>query len=273
MSPSDRIAAKGGLDEAAGTRRETASICPDRKADNRRRFVITVTLVAVGVAVLALSPGVRNRAHGMLMRLRGRLTVEQRLALLDPGVRERLAVRCAAVGIAYPPTGVVLLGLKQERRLEVYARSGQGPHQLLLQHPVIAASGSLGPKLREGDRQVPEGIYRVVSLNPNSRFHLSVEIDYPNEFDRRVAAQEGRERLGGDIFIHGGSASIGCLAIGDPAIEEVFTLLADVGIGEAEVLISPLDLRVHPLPDGLGGGWRDELYESLRRRLDELPRP
>jgi len=238
---------------------------------SRGRWAIAGLLIIIGLAALALSPGVRSRAYGVLTRLRGRLTVEQRLAQLDPAVREKLVMLCNEVGITYPPTRVVLLGLKQERRVEVYAERPDGQMKLLMQHPVLGASGAIGPKLREGDRQVPEGVYRVVNLNPNSRYHLSVELDYPNEFDRRVAAEEARDRLGGDIFIHGGSASVGCLAIGDPAIEEIFALVADSGVGAVEVLLAPVDLRRHPVPDGLGGGWRDELYDLLGRRLDELP--
>jgi len=66
---------------------------------------------------------------------------------------------------------------------------------------ITAASGTAGPKLREGDRQVPEGIYRIVGLNPNSRYHLSMKLDYPNAFDRHQAARDGRARPGSDIFI------------------------------------------------------------------------
>jgi L,D-transpeptidase catalytic domain len=83
-------------------------------------------------------------------------------------------------------------------------------------YSVLVASGHNGPKLREGDRQVPEGFYRITSLNPNSSYHLSIKLNYPNAFDQQHADEEGRDRLGGDIFIHGKAASIGCLAMGRP---------------------------------------------------------
>jgi murein L,D-transpeptidase YafK len=71
------------------------------------------------------------------------------------------------------------------------------------------ASGKAGPKLREGDGQVPEGIYRIDGLNPNSSYHLSLKLNYPNDFDLEQARTEGRTELGGDIFIHGKAVSIG----------------------------------------------------------------
>jgi murein L,D-transpeptidase YafK len=109
--------------------------------------------------------------------------------------------------------------------------------------PILAASGLPGPKLRQGDGQVPEGIYAVPALNPNSRFHLSIMLDYPNAYDVAVAEAEGRTDLGGEIFIHGGAASIGCLAIGDDAIERLFVLVADVGIENVAVIVAPHDPR------------------------------
>ena len=71
-----------------------------------------------------------------------------------------------------------------------------------MEYPILAASGVLGPKLREGDKQVPEGIYGAEALNPNSKFHLSIRLNYPNTFDRRMAQSDGRTQLGGDIMIH-----------------------------------------------------------------------
>ena len=180
-----------------------------------------------------------------------------------------------AAGVAYPPGAVALVGLKQERRLEVYAGARGGELRFVHAYPVLAASGVPGPKLRSGDLQVPEGVYRIALLNPNSRFHLSLRVDYPNAFDRRNAAADGRTDLGGDIMIHGNAVSIGCLAIGDAAIEEVFVLAADVGPERVSVVLSPLDLRTSPLPAALAEAhpWADELYAAIRGALAALPSP
>src|SRR5690606_286785 len=133
---------------------------------------------------------------------------------------------------------------------------------------ILAASGGPGPKLEEGDRQVPEGIYRIASLNPNSAFHLSLALDYPNTFDRKMAQPDRRNRLGGDIMIHGNSVSTGCIAVGDSAIEELFTLVAQVGRPRVRVIVAPydpVDGRLTPLANA--PSWTGDLYLDIERHL------
>ncbi|WP_232455151.1 L,D-transpeptidase family protein [Oceanisphaera avium] len=101
--------------------------------------------------------------------------------------------------VSYPPKEVVLLATKEEKALELWARS-EGEFKFIRSYPISKASGVSGPKLKEGDRQVPEGMYRITHLNPNSQFHLSMRLDYPNSYDLMRAAKEGRRNLGG-IFI------------------------------------------------------------------------
>lgn len=164
----------------------------------------------------------------------------------------------------YPPREVVFLAMKEEAELEVWAR-GEGPFVQVKTYPIRKGSGRAGPKLREGDLQVPEGVYNVTYLNPNSSYHLSMKIDYPNEFDLRHARREGRDQPGGNIFIHGKAVSIGCLAMGDRAIEELFVLAADVGIENITVVIAPHDAREEPL-DATAEHlpvWADDLYETI----------
>ena len=142
-------------------------------------------------------------------------SVDDRLRQFGAIVRGRLEPDFKRAGISWPPASVALIGLKRERVLEVHAAGSDGKFRFILSYPILAASGTAGPKLREGDRQVPEGLYRIESLNPNSLFHLALRVNYPNEFDRSKAAAEGRSDPGCDIMIHGGAASIGCLAMGD----------------------------------------------------------
>ena len=86
-------------------------------------------------------------------------------------------------------------------------------------YPIQGASGDIGPKLIEGDRQVPEGLYEIIGFNPNSSYHISMQLNYPNDFDLKHASAEGRDHSGNNIFIHGKDESIGCLAMGDAAID------------------------------------------------------
>jgi hypothetical protein len=205
-----------------------------------------------------------------------RFSVEQRLERHGPQARARLRPYVSAAGSTYPPVKLVLLALKQERRLEVYVGDAGGHAKFLRSYPILAASGTLGPKLREGDLQVPEGVYAIELLNPNSRFHLSLRVNYPNQFDRQQAAAEGRTRLGGDIMIHGSNQSIGCIAIGDQAIEDLFVLAADVGLSKITVLISPLDFRNKDMHDSQLAQlptWLPGLYQDLAARLKGLPMP
>ena len=174
--------------------------------------------------------------------------------------------------ISYPPKEIVFVALKQEKKLELWARD-DGEFRFIREYFIMAASGDSGPKLKQGDRQVPEGVYRIVDLNPNSHYHLSMKLDYPNEFDRIHARREGRKEPGGDIYIHGKSASIGCLALGDASIEELFVLVAKVGIDKVKVVIAPHDPRVYPLnaySDQLPS-WTPELYSMITREIFALP--
>jgi hypothetical protein len=196
----------------------------------------------------------------------GGRTHEQVLADLRPRLRPGLQATAAAEVVAYPPAELVLVGLKHERVLEAWAASPRGFRRLRA-YPVQAASGGPGPKLREGDLQVPEGFYRLTLFNPNSSYHLSVRVDYPNAEDRRVARAEKRERLGGDIYIHGKAASIGCLALGDAAIEELYVLLADVGLKHARVVLAP---SADPRPAADAPAWLVERYTRLRAELGRV---
>jgi hypothetical protein len=111
---------------------------------------------------------------------------------------------------------------------------------------------------------VPEGVYRLTGFNPRSSYHLSMRVDYPNADDRAAARGEGRTNLGGDIFIHGKAVSIGCLALGDAAIEELYTLVADVGLARSRVLLAP---SATPQPSPGSAEWVGRLYERLRREM------
>ncbi len=202
-------------------------------------------------------------------------TVEDRIVEFGELVRQRLEPQFQAAGVAYPPAKVTFVGLKDERLLEVYAADAQGEFRFICSYPVLAASGVIGPKLREGDRQVPEGVYCLRELNPNSRFHLSLWIDYPSSFDRARALEEGREDPGGEIMIHGGAASRGCLAVGDPAAEDLFVLTALTGVENVAVVLAPVDFRTRSLdqmPEG-APPWLGGVYDEIKTELARYARP
>lgn len=128
-------------------------------------------------------------------------------------------------GLSYPPHQVFIRHFKLEQGLEVWARDqGSRGFTLLKAYPVCEPSGTLGPKRRQGDLQVPEGVYKVDRFNPRSRFHLSLGINYPNQSDRKLS-DPGHP--GGDIFIHGNCVTIGCIPIEDGPIEELYIMALD----------------------------------------------
>lgn len=168
------------------------------------------------------------------------------------------------------PRHVAFLIFKQEKCLQVWTKN-EGAWKFVKQYPVLAASGGPGPKLRAGDRQVPEGIYRVIALNPHSEFYLSMELNYPNKFDREHAHKSRRHDLGDDIFIHGGAKSIGCIAVGNPAIRELYGLVARVGIQHITVIIAPDDLRYKKPPvEKHEPRWVPTLYVKIKKALQKF---
>lgn len=202
-------------------------------------------------------------------------TVDDRVKEFGAVVTERLAPYFKAAGVPYPPSSVTLIGLKQERVLQVYAAGRDGKYRFIREYPILAASGNAGPKLCQGDGQVPEGFYKIDLLNPNSRFHLSMRVDYPNEFDRANAKLDGRANLGGDIMIHGNAVSIGCLAMGDQAAEDLFVLAALTGIKHTNVILAPMDFRtqVIPAPEPGSPEWLAPLYKEIKSKLGKYELP
>lgn len=189
-------------------------------------------------------------------------------------VERRIRPSFEAAGLPYPPLDLVYLAFKDTRKLEVYARaSSVADFVHVLDYAVQGASGRLGPKLMEGDHQVPEGLYAAEFLNPNSRFHVSIKLGYPNAFDRKMGEADGRANLGGDIMIHGGSASVGCLAMGDEAAEDLFVLAALVTKRNLKIVVSPTDFRLEgaKAPE-LDLPWAKDLYAALRAELSRYSR-
>lgn len=127
---------------------------------------------------------------------------------------------------------------KESRELEIWIQAKDSKFELLQIYPIHHYSGELGPKLKKGDRQAPEGFYYVTPrrMNPNSRFHLSFNLGYPNTYD------QAHGRTGSYLMVHGGRASIGCFAMTDARIEEIYTI-ADLALRNGQKYF-----RVHIFP-------------------------
>lgn len=201
-------------------------------------------------------------------------TLEERLEQLKQPVASRLEQKFRDAGIAYPPNQLAYVVFKDSKTLEVYAKGDDlNEWKFLHAYPILKTSGDLGPKLKEGDGQVPEGIYEASAFNPNSKFHVAIRINYPNAFDRLMAKKEGRRNLGGDIMIHGNEVSVGCLAMGDQVAEDLFVLSALVRNAFTKIIISPTDFRSQrPLSMPKQPKWVDDLYQEIQSHLMQFKR-
>jgi len=157
-------------------------------------------------------PWVLSRAdYSLKGRQRVKLATTNKLAVVKKLV--------ADAGLTWPPKRVFLRAFKKEKALEVWAsNSKKGAMTHLATYGICYASGAAGPKRREGDGQVPEGFYKLNYYNRNSSYFLSMRINYPNRRDRKL------KHTGSAIMIHGHCVSIGCLAMSDDRIQELWLL-------------------------------------------------
>ncbi len=230
----------------------------------RKYFLLFVFVV---VTLLGVYFFARGLWIPVTQKFLGKKTTDEVIQFYGKRVRAEITPYFLGAKIPYPPKKVTFLAMKEEKILEVWASNDGNDFTFIRSYDIQKLSGNEGPKLREGDRQVPEGIYKVVGLNPNSSYHLSMKLNYPNKFDLLHAKNEGRTQPGTNIFIHGKSVSIGCLAMGDKTIEELFVLSKDVGINNVEVVISPYDPRIKGLKYSRNTEpeWVNELYMNIEK--------
>jgi len=203
------------------------------------------------------------------MKIKGKRTHEQVIQTYQAKVVARLKPHFDKNQVQFPPKKICLIAIKDQKVLELWGFSS-GAWKRIVNYPVLAASGELGPKLREGDYQVPEGFYQIEYFNPNSSYHLSMKLNYPNEFDQRMARLDGRSEPGTDIFIHGKNLSVGCLALGDRTIEELYVLVHMVGKVNVEVIITP-SISDFKTPDG-SPDWFEILYAEINTKMRQFKR-
>lgn len=134
----------------------------------------------------------------------------------------RLQSELVKANFGFPLKDLLFIAYKEESILELWIKDGS-KYRLFKSYKICVKSGELGPKYKQGDKQVPEGFYFITIFNPESSFHLSLGLDYPNLADR---ARSSHKNLGGDIYIHGDCISIGCLPMTDKIIEEIYVLSA-----------------------------------------------
>ncbi|OOZ38474.1 hypothetical protein BOW53_15445 [Solemya pervernicosa gill symbiont] len=225
-------------------------------------------LISFAILSAFLAGSLTTYIHGrsfwapIYQKIVGKRSTADVITIYGDHARNRMRPFFEQANISYPPQSITFLAIKETEQLEIWAETNEGP-RFIRSYQIEAMSGEPGPKLKEGDRQVPEGVYLIEYLNPNSAYHLSMKLDYPNPFDLKHATAEGRTQPGSNIFIHGKAVSIGCLAMGDQTIEELFVLTSDIGKANIQIAIAPNDPRVSPLPTSVSLGWISELHSTL----------
>ncbi|SFO67718.1 L,D-transpeptidase catalytic domain [Chitinophaga sp. YR627] len=135
---------------------------------------------------------------------------------------EQLKEEFQKKGLTYPAKYIFIRSFKLDSELEIWVKNkASDTFRLFKSYRVCTLSGKMGPKRKEGDRQVPEGFYYINDFNPNSSYHLSLGLNYPNFADKILSDPK---KPGGEIYIHGSCLTIGCIPLTDDIIEEVYVM-------------------------------------------------
>jgi murein L,D-transpeptidase YafK len=225
-------------------------------AKRRRRRLSTLILLAVPVAAAGIFfalPATTRDAYLISLQRHYRVWLASSGQPL-PGTPdlERFPERLQAKGLALG-NPIMMRIFKREFELELFMLK-EGRYELFAVYPICKWSGRLGPKLVTGDRQAPEGFYSVdrTALNPNSRWHRSFNLGFPNAYDRALG------RSGSFLMVHGGCGSIGCYAMTNAVIDEIWTIVTrafDAGHKRFQVQVYPFRMTEENLRDYRNGPW------------------
>jgi murein L,D-transpeptidase YafK len=219
----------------------------------KRRLFLAFVLVFNVLGVLAQGDSDRNVEYTQAQSI-------PKIKDIFTRQEDSLKAQFQRKGLAWPARDIYIRSFKFDAQLEVWVRDRASmPYKFFKTYKVCATPGKLGPKRREGDKQVPEGFYYVNELNPNSNYHLALGINYPNVSDRILS---DLAKPGGDIYIHGDCVSVGCIAINDQQIEEVY-LLASVARDQGQEFIP-----VHIFPARFNN---NRAMEPLTKVVQENP--
>lgn len=156
------------------------------------------------------------------MRAKAQPSSRMRPIEMVPYAEDSLKRQFARQNLAWPPYSIFLRSFKYDQQMEVWVKNDSlKPYKLFKTYKICMQSGTTGPKRMEGDYQVPEGFYYINDFNPNSNYHLSLGINYPNASDRVLSDSI---RPGSAIYIHGSCVSVGCISIKNYDIEELFAI-------------------------------------------------
>lgn len=161
--------------------------------------------------------------------------------------------------LSYPPEEMVIRVFKAHNEFEIWVKNkNTDTFSFFKKYNICALSGVLGPKRWEGDRQVPEGYYFISDFNPKSDFYLSLMLSYPNYSDLILG---NKSNPGGNIYIHGGCVTIGCMPMTNEGIEEIYTLCLAARLnGQINIPVQVFPVRFNKTGlDFLGREYGDDI--------------
>ncbi len=179
------------------------------------------TVLSIWIIVVACLSGYTLLAQDDSASFRNAQFASSRVSESWKKYDDTLAKEFRKKNVAYPPKDIYLRAFKSQNEMELWARNAEGgEYKLIKTYHICAVPGRLGPKRIQGDRQVPEGYYFIDEFNNASDYYLSLLLNYPNYSDQLL----GSQKTGGDIYIHGGCVTVGCLPMTNPGIQEIYTV-------------------------------------------------
>jgi murein L,D-transpeptidase YafK len=199
------------------------------------------------------------------------LTVQQAIDKYGPEAKKRLLLHFQSSKAAYPPDHLYLICLKSEGVLLVFAKDADSKMKQIASYAIVSNSGVSGPKLKEGDLQIPEGFYKISRLDAMT--HLAMWVNYPNRIDRAHAQTDRRTNIGSNIQIHGGVYSTGCIVITNDDMAELLVVANDIGYKNVDLMISPCNLldRKPQVDFRKQPNWLPGLYKEIKDELIRFP--
>lgn len=225
-------------------------------------MLLTVFALAIGAVFYQRTPSAESEdvsVHKRLLEFRGRAEAQWKPLFLQHN-------------ISFPPQHVSLILFKRDKKLFLYAGKNENETQLLKTYRILGSNERVGPKLNDSDKQIPEGIYKLASLNPGSSPQLALKIDFPNDFDRRMAEKDSRDSFRSQVLVHSGATSDSNVALKEQDMEELYTLASISEVSSWRFVFAPFDLRIEAREiKSNSPQWIDDLDQQLMRELMTLP--
>ena len=216
--------------------------------------IIKMVCFIAGIACFSIDAFSQTALNASIQRSSYKLP-----ALLN-GMEDSVKHQFEKQHLTWPPEAVYIRSFKYDRELEVWVKGdAKEAFKLFKIYKICMQSGTTGPKRMQGDYQVPEGFYQINEFNPNSNYHLSLGLNYPNASDKILSDPE---KPGNSIYIHGNCVSAGCIAIRDAPIEELYIITSSAKANGEEFIpvhVFPVRYNVKKSMDYLNTTIKDNI--------------